>query len=110
MPNLFVKLFRAAPIKAFAKEVCDSVQVAYPPALEGDERPTGKKKLAYAVLEVDRQLELFRGAHRLGFLRKARLANAIRWGLKESGYSERFVDEMAKHVVIRLMRIPAKNQ
>jgi len=104
MTSLFAKLFRPVPIAQFAKEVGVCVLSAYPPSLEGDDRPSTKKKLGYAALELDRRLEEFRLVHRVGFIRKARLANAIRWELKELGYSERFVDDMAKHVVVRLMR------
>lgn len=94
--------FRTGHLDALVKDLVADFARQYPPSLQADSRPATKKRLASAVLALDRKIAQFRSQHALGMFKKAKVANGIKWGLKEQGYAEKLVDDITKHVVIRL--------
>ncbi|MFO1311369.1 MAG: hypothetical protein U1F41_04820 [Burkholderiales bacterium] len=69
---------------------------------------TDKNLMKFAKTITDLQLKVtaFSAENRLGVYGKARLLNAIKWGLKNAGYSDDFIDatttELVKSVAPRL--------
>jgi hypothetical protein len=89
----------------FAKELVGRLTKELPPAL----METRRKVLS--VNKVTRQLEkTFQAAaeyqreHRLGFIRRAFLANGFRWELKNAGYPDDFIDVAVEGLVVELSR------
>jgi hypothetical protein len=90
---------------AFAKDLVARLTKELPPAL----METRRKVLS--VNKVTRQLEkTFQAAadyqreNRLGFIRRAFLANGFRWALKSSGYPDDFIDVAVEGLVVELSK------
>jgi hypothetical protein len=101
-------LFKKAPIQDFAKSLVEDVVTRYPPALDKDagKRPSANR-LTRIVEDLCERVVQFHGEHRLGWIAKAKLANAFRWEMTEKGYSKAFVDMATEAVVVHLSRRPS---
>lgn len=89
----------------FAKELVARLTVDLPPRLMGDRRKV------LSVNKITRQLEKtfeaaaeYQREHRIGFIRRAFLANGFRWGLKNSGYPDDFIDVATEGLVVELSK------
>jgi len=90
---------------AFAKELVAALVKDLPPRLMDAHRGS------VSVNKITRQLEkTYRAAadyqreQRIGFIRRAFLANGFRWELKNSGYPDDFVDVATEGLVVELSR------
>lgn len=91
--------------KAFAAELVAVLAKDLPPA------SMDLAKGNMSVNKVTRQLEktfqvaaAYQKDHRPGFLRRAILANGFRWGLKNAGYADDFVDLATEGLVVEMSR------
>jgi hypothetical protein len=56
-----------------------------------------------AVLEkMDRKINAFKTEHRLNVYKKAKLGNAFKWALKDSGHDQEYIDKLTDWLVARL--------
>ena len=56
-----------------------------------------------AVLEkMDRQIDKFKAEHKLNIYKKAKLGNAFKWALKDSGHDQHYIDKLTDWLVTRL--------
>jgi hypothetical protein len=90
---------------AFAKELVTRLTKELPPALMDERRKV------LSVNKVTRQLEKtfeaaanYQREHRIGFIRRAFLANGFRWELKNQGYPDDFIDVATEGLVVELSR------
>jgi hypothetical protein len=90
---------------AFARELVTRLTRELPPGL----METRRKVLS--VNKVTRQLEKtyqaavdYQREQRIGFIRRAFLANGFRWELKNSGYPDDFIDVAVEGLVVELSR------
>ncbi len=90
---------------AFAKDLVARLTKELPPALMDERRKV------LSVNKVTRQLEktfeaaaAYQREHRIGFIRRAFLANGFRWELKSQGYPDDFVDVAVEGLVVELSR------
>ena len=92
-------------VDAFAKALAQELAERCAP---GDgERPAdkrGQRRLTRALEGVYTKARDYRRVHRLGVYRKARLGNTFKWELKALGYSEPFVEETTKGLVVSISR------
>jgi len=94
----------------FAKQLAEMVAKRYPPVLD----KTAEKRVSVnrisKVLEdaLERAAEYGR-TNKLGVYRRARLANAFRWELKERGYSDKFIEVATEGMVVYVTR-PGKKE
>ncbi|MBA2962910.1 MULTISPECIES: hypothetical protein [Ramlibacter] len=89
----------------FAKDLVERLTKELPPTLI----ETRRKVLS--VNKVTRQLEktfqaaaAYQRENRLGFIRRAFLANGFRWGLKNAGYPDDFIDVAVEGLVVELSK------
>jgi len=90
---------------AFAKELAARLTAELPPALMAERRKV------LSVNKVTRQLEkafetaaAYQRENRIGFIRRAFLANGFRWELKNLGYPDDFIDLAVEGLVVELSR------
>ena len=89
----------------FAKELADMVAKRYPPALEqSPERRVSPNRITKVLEDALEKAEEFQRTRRLGTYKKARLANAFRWQLKDLGYSDKFVEVATEGLVVYVTR------
>jgi hypothetical protein len=89
----------------FAKSLAGELAQRF--TLEMDRASSDKKtekKLGTALNGVYAKAQTYRNEHKLGVYRKARIGNTFKWELKERGYSEAFVDEATKGLILSLSR------
>lgn len=70
----------------------------------------GRSKVS--VNKITRHLEKvyldaasFQSAHKIGFLGRAVMANAFKWGLKEASYPDEFVDMATEGFIVALSKV-----
>lgn len=90
----------------FATSLADEVFRLRPP--EGKAGPLNPGvSLKYLEQRIDALFATataFRKQHSLGIYKKARLANSLRWALKERGYEDRLVEMITEKLVLALAR------
>jgi hypothetical protein len=103
--NFLGSWFARAPVEAFAKSLAEDIAKRYPPALDKDpsKRPS-LNRLTRIVEDACERAQIFGAEHRLGWIGKAKLANAFRWELAELGYQKDFVEVATEAVVVHLSR------
>jgi hypothetical protein len=86
---------------AFAHTIAQEIRQSMPPS---DELP-GKKEAGKRAKKIERianQAKAFSRDHRLNFYKKAKLANTLKWSLKEGGYSDVFIREIVGLILVNL--------
>lgn len=95
--------FKAIEVEAFGQKLVEDFARRFPPALESDERPgMPSSRLSQALVEFYARAEKFRVQENLGVYKKAKLANTVKWRMKELGYSEVLIEDMIKSLAVRL--------
>jgi hypothetical protein len=87
--------------EGFATTIAREIRTSMPPS---DEAP-GKKEAGKRAKKIERiatQAKAFSRDNRLNFYKKAKLANTLKWSLKEAGYSDVFVREMVGLILVNL--------
>ena len=94
-----------APIADFARSLVDDISKRYPVAIDHDDkvRPSANR-LTKIIEDACLRAVQFKTEHRLGVLGKAKLGNAFRWELSNSGYRKEFVDFATEAVVVYISR------
>ena len=93
--------FDTRAVEDFAARMAREIRESMPPS---DEAP-GKKEAGKRAKKIERvatQAKAFSKDHRLNVYKKAKLANTLKWSLKEAGYSDVFVREMVGLVLVNL--------
>jgi hypothetical protein len=92
-------------IDAFAKGLVQELAKRYPPALDkGNERKISQKRLTTILEDTYTRAVEFRGQHKLGIYKKARLGNTFRWELQDMGYSAKFVELATEGLIVYITR------
>lgn len=60
------------------------------------------KKAPEALAKLFAHIERFKQNHKLNMYKKAKLANTFRWKLVDYGYTDEFIDEITKEVLLHL--------
>lgn len=87
----------------FAREIALKIATHYPANSEIKlKTPGGKKRLSGLIEAVMRDVNNYQSQKNMGWIRKARFGNEIKWQLKEKGYSVEFIDAIVNGVVTHL--------
>jgi hypothetical protein len=76
----------------------------FPPASEARTDKGVQGQLASVTEALYARALRFHQENKLGVFRKAKLGNTFRWQLKEHGYSEKFIEQVTKGLVVRLAK------
>jgi len=97
--------FSSAAEKALARELADRLAKEIPSSL------VEKKRKLLSVNKVTRQLETsfqiatdYQIKNNIGFIKRAVLANAFKWELKEKGYPDDFVEVATEGLLVAFAR------
>jgi len=92
--------FDTRAVVAFAEEAAREVQGALPPA-EAAKRVRGDKR-ARRLERIIGKAQRFAADNKLNAYKKAKLANTLKWSLREAGYPDEFVDDIVGLMVTSL--------
>lgn len=90
---------------AFAKELAGMIAKRYPPALEkSPERRVSPNRITKVLEDALERAAGFAKEKRIGMYKKAKLANAFKWELKELGYSDKFIEVATEGLVVYITK------
>jgi hypothetical protein len=103
MPTL--PRFSFAAEKALARELTQRLVKEVPSSLVENKRKLLSVNKVTRLLETSFQMATdFQIQHNIGLIRRAALANAFKWELKENGYPEDFVEMATEGLVVALAK------
>jgi hypothetical protein len=96
-------IVQKSTIEEFAAKLSESIATRYPPQIDNDrsKRPS-EERLTRIIEDACGRAITFRDEHRLGWLGKARLGNALRWQLVDRGYRKEFVELVTEAMIVKL--------
>jgi hypothetical protein len=97
-----LKIFDTTEIEKFATVLATDLARRFPPASESRTDSGAQNQLKVILQGLGVRAVRFRDQHKLGIYGKAKLANVFKWKLKESGYSEKFIEAATKDLAMRL--------
>lgn len=98
-----LKFFNSDAEKAFAIELTERLTKELPPRLMEQHNKVLSVNKITRLLERTCQLAItFQSEHRLGFAKRAILANHFKWALKNRGYPEDFIKVATESLVVAL--------
>jgi hypothetical protein len=97
--------FGSAQEKAFARELVDRLAKELPPAMMASRRQVLSVNKITRLLEKTYQtVGAYQRENRVGFIKRAVLANTFKWELKNAGYPEDFVEVATEGLVIEISK------
>lgn len=99
-----VAWFDCSDIEAFAIEFTNKVVKRLPPNIANANDSKSFDKVLKTVGSVLPELQAFVARNPLNFYKKARLANLIRWRLRQAGYAPEFTDSLSRDLAITIAR------
>lgn len=91
--------------KAAVQDVVEQLAKELPPAvIEAGRGKVSVNKVTRLLERAYGVLRTFRDQRRLGFLGRAVVANAFKWGLRERGYPAEFVDMATEGLIVALSK------
>lgn len=98
-------------VDEFAKKLAEMVAKRYPPTLDqAKEKRVSANRITKVLEDVLDQAAEYGEKSKLGVYKKARLANAFKWELKELGYSEKFIEVATEGMVVYTNRGTSKKK
>jgi hypothetical protein len=92
-------------VDEFAKQLANMIAKRYPPALDkSPERRVSPNRITKVLEDALDKAGEFAGDRRLGVFKKAKLANSLKWELKELGYSDKFVEVATEGLIVYVTR------
>jgi hypothetical protein len=99
------KSLSTANEKALARQLAEGVGREIPPSVMVDRSKTLSVNKITRLLERSfEQAAAYQREHRLGFYKRAVLANSLKWELKDAGYPDDFVDIAVEGLVVALSK------
>jgi hypothetical protein len=90
-------------IEAFASKLVETIATRYPPQIDNDpNKKPSEERLTRILEDACARAKTFRDEHKLGWLGKARLGNAMRWQLTDKGYRKEFVELSTEALIVTL--------
>lgn len=92
---MVLKWFDTAQVDGFTDTMVKMFISRFPPSeftAPGKQQEARFRKVHATLAQ---ELTGFRRKHPLNIYKKARLANRFKWALKEAGYPDKFIDELA---------------
>lgn len=85
----------------FGKQIADDVRKLMP-LEKGAKVPKSLAKRQHKLAMIVARTSAQGAQHRFNFYQKAKFANALRWSLKDSGYTPDFVEEVLALILTRM--------
>jgi hypothetical protein len=102
------KFFSTAAEKRLAGELVERLAKDVPPAqMTADMRKLSVNRITRMLERTYQAAAAHKREHGLGVVKRAVLANTFKWGLKERGYPDEFVEMATEGLVVELSKSAA---
>jgi len=95
-------MFDTRKVDDFARSLAADLSRRFPPASEARTDKGVKQQLEVVTEGLYSRALRFHQENRLGIYKKAKLGNTFRWQLKALGYTDPFIENVTKGLVVRL--------
>ena len=85
----------------FGKQIANDIRLLMP-LEQGAKAPRSPAKRLQKLTRIVERTSAQSVQHRFNFYQKARFANALRWSLKDSGYTPDFIEEVVALILARM--------
>ncbi|MBL8484161.1 MAG: hypothetical protein JNJ60_18335 [Rhodocyclaceae bacterium] len=92
--------FNCTEVDEFARTLSAELVSRLPPVRKGKSTAWSAGKERKAIDHCLGLVKQFVSTHSMNFYKKARLANTLKWALKDAGYADDFVESTTKVIVI----------
>ena len=96
--------FSSAEVDDFAKQLVQDIAKRYPPSMDNSDRKISSNRLTKILEDVFAKAQVFSVERKFGMYKKARLGNTFQWGLRDLGYTQKFVDIAMEGLIVYLSR------
>lgn len=93
--------FASAEVQRFGKELAGFVLYELSASLDKRDKKF-RMRAEKTLAKVARKIQDFKGGERMNFYKRAKLANAFLWALKDGGCPEEYADELTEWLTVRL--------
>lgn len=90
-----MKWFDTKEVDSFAQWVVTELLQRLPPAIIGTDDRKLPERIGRMNEFISGRATAFAAEHRPNFYKRARLANKVKWGMREAGYPARFADTVS---------------
>ena len=99
-------------LDSFANSLAEELKNSVPPELFKEKNVSikDKKRLQNTINRIFSQVDEFNKKSRPGLYKKARIGNTFMWKLRESGYEEKFIEELTRDILVRLGKKEVKKK
>ena len=98
---MLLKWFSTAPSVRFGKELAAFILAQLEGSLQKRDAKFARNA-ARALEQAAKRVQAFRAQEGMNFFKKARLANAFLWALKDAGCPEEYANELTDWLTMRL--------
>ncbi len=95
-------IFDTKDLENFASGLAEDLARRFPPASESRTDPGAAHQLKVILEGLATRAVRYRGQHKLGLYKKAKLGTVFQWKLKELGFSDLFAERVTKDLVTRV--------
>ena len=105
---MILEFFSTRKVTEFAKSLAQDVAKRYPPAIANNPaQMVSQKRLSGILEEAFTRAAEFNRENKLGWYKKAKLGNEFRWGLKELGYDQKFIEVATEGLIVYVTSGPS---
>jgi hypothetical protein len=85
----------------FGKQIANDIRLLMP-LEKGAHAPKSPAKRLQKLARIVERTSAQSAQHRFNFYQKAKFANALKWSLKENGYTPDFIEEVVALILARM--------
>lgn len=103
MTNFIAEFFNHSAEKTLAKELSAQIVKNLSPRLMSERRQVlSANKISRLLEQTYVSAKAYQSSHKLGWIKRAILANSFRWELKSCGYPDDFINLATEGLVVEL--------
>lgn len=96
--------FSPREVDEFAKQLAQDISKRYPPSMDNSDKKVSANRMSKILEDAFTKAQTFNQEKKLGMYKKARLGNTFQWGLRDMGYSQKFIDIATEGLIVYMTR------
>jgi hypothetical protein len=84
--------------------LAQDISKRYPPSMDNSDKKVSANRLSKILEDAFTKAQTFNQEKKLGMYKKVRLGNTFQWGLRDMGYSQKFIDIATEGLIVYMTR------